>query len=178
VATIVASATIALGAALPTGTAAAADPGFVITGTAIGLAPGVPIPLTVRVDSLVDYRITVTDVVILAGDASLTCPAANFVSPGFHGAVDVPKLGVATQDVPVALAPNAPLSCVGAIFPLTYSGVAVPTSDTSAPRSGQVAFTGSEVLPVALVGASVTILGLVLLLARRGRVAGRRLEAA
>jgi len=97
---------------------------FTISGGATGLYPGRTSPLVLTMHNPRPAAIVVTSVTTTAHDASSTCPASNLTVAAFSGQLLVPAGGSAQTSVPVSMALSAPDACIGAAFPLSYSGTA------------------------------------------------------
>ena len=98
---------------------------FVIEGSVDGfLYPGVTEALPVVFANPTSKEISVDQVAITVGDASTVCTAESVTV----GVVPVPVLvdenGETTVEVPVVLPVDAADACQGAVFPITYEGVA------------------------------------------------------
>jgi hypothetical protein len=106
-------------------TATSASPGsFRISGSIGGLYPGDSAPLILTITNPQHFAIVVTSISTAVGDATASCPAQNLAVGGFSGQLDVPAGGSVNVSVPASLAHGAPDGCQGAVFPLTYGGMA------------------------------------------------------
>ena len=98
---------------------------FEISGTVGGLLyPTVEQVLPVKIENPFNKNIGVSSVTITVGDALPTCAAANVAV----GEVPVPVFIESGEDlvvdVPIIMASDAANECQGAVFPITYEGVA------------------------------------------------------
>jgi hypothetical protein len=113
-------------------------PHFAARGSVTGLAPGRPATLEVVItnEDSVGYRILQLDAT--AKDANAHCPAANLLiepySSTTQGAVTHVVAGRSTTTIPLTVTLRYTSTnqdaCKNVQFPLTYSGVAIPTEDT------------------------------------------------
>jgi len=97
---------------------------FTIAGTVGGLYPGFTGPLVLTVANPQAFTIVVSSITTSVTDATATCLASNLSVGAFSGQLSVPAFGSAQTSVPAGLAPSAPDACIGATFPLSYSGLA------------------------------------------------------
>ena len=114
------------GRSRPTAAAVKDDPHgtFTIAGSVGGLYPGASARLVLTVSNPQPFAIDVTSITTTVGDASASCAASNLTVAAFSGNLNVPGRSSARVAVPVALGHAAPDACQGAVFPLTYSGLA------------------------------------------------------
>jgi hypothetical protein len=105
------------------GPQAVASGSFKITGKLTGLYPGLTKALALTVTNPQSFAIVVTSIVTKVQNASATCTAPNLAVSAFSGQLSVPALGSAKTSVLAKLAQGAPNPCIGATFPLVYSGV-------------------------------------------------------
>jgi hypothetical protein len=89
-----------------------------ISAGASGLAPGVSVPLAVRLRNGYGFAIRVGDIRVRAGDARPGCPAAALDVGRTGGRTRVPAGGSRTVRIPAALDATAPDACQDARFPL------------------------------------------------------------
>jgi hypothetical protein len=97
---------------------------FSISGGVTGLYPGASLPLVLTIINPQHFSIDVISVTTSVGDASAACPSSNLSVTAFNGNLIVPEQGNATLVLTASLTYFAPDACQGAVFPLTYSGVA------------------------------------------------------
>jgi hypothetical protein len=105
---------------------------FAISGTVDGLVPGVPKPMTVRIDNPNSWSIQVLTIDATAGSTGrANCPASTLsVTPYAYASgpgVFAPGKGFTTIILTVTLADSLTLSqadCPGAKFPLAFTGTA------------------------------------------------------
>jgi hypothetical protein len=97
---------------------------FRIAGSVGGLYPGLSSPLVLTVNNPQAFTIVVTSITTTVTDASATCLAPNLSVSAFSGQLSVPGFGAAQTSVLASLAQSAPDACIGATFPLAYSGLA------------------------------------------------------
>jgi hypothetical protein len=97
---------------------------FRISGSIGGLYPGDSAALTLTITNLQHFAIVVTSISTTVGDATSSCLANNLAVGGFSGQVGVPASGSVHVSVPASLSHGAPDGCQGAVFPLTYGGLA------------------------------------------------------
>ena len=98
---------------------------FVIEGTVDGfLYPGVAETLPVVLINPINTAISVDQVTITVGDASTVCTADSVTVGDVPVPVLVSKRGQATVEVPIVLSVDAVNDCQGALFPISYEGVA------------------------------------------------------
>ena len=108
-----------------TGAAAGGTQGrFAITGSVTGLYPGASLPLVLTVANPEPFTIDVTSITTTVGDASAGCKAAYLSVASFNGNLLVSAHSHATVAVNATLDHSAADACQGAVFPLTYSGLA------------------------------------------------------
>jgi hypothetical protein len=96
---------------------------FRIAGDRSGLYPGLSTTLVLTVTNPQAFAIVVSSVTTTVHAASGSCPASDLSVGSFEGQLLVPARGSATTSVPVRLVADAPNACIGATFPLVYSGV-------------------------------------------------------
>jgi hypothetical protein len=104
--------------------AVAANAMFTIAGSLGGLYPGDFAPLRLNVHNPYAFAIVVTSISTAVGPAGPGCGAGNLAVASFSGPLKVPGGGAAHTTVTVMLRHKAPDACQGAVFPLTYSGMA------------------------------------------------------
>jgi hypothetical protein len=97
---------------------------FRIAGSVGGLYPGLSRPLVLTVSNPQAFTIVVTSITTTVTDASAACLASNLSVSAFSGQLSVPGFGTAQTSVLASMAQNAPDACIGATFPLAYSGLA------------------------------------------------------
>jgi hypothetical protein len=153
------------GGSTPPKTLLSSGTDFTITGSVVGLAPGVTGSLVLTVTNPKSVPITVQTLSAspsATSPAPATCPFSNldlsqavFNGPGF---VVGPKNGTATRSLPISLKSTAGDGCQGVTFPLDYAGTATYTLDTTtALASSQSSSTaGQAVTFTATVTASET----------------------
>ena len=127
IAALVAGVLITVGLAAARSIAAPSDPApkdFTLSGDVDGLYPGVPSELSIRIDNPQNVDLVVTKLTVTAGDADATCRGGNLTIGNPKLPIVVRKKGQAVATVNATLAPGAPDSCQGALFPLTYVGTA------------------------------------------------------
>jgi hypothetical protein len=95
---------------------------FRIAGNVGGLYPGLSSPLVLTVTNAQPFTIVVTSIITTVNAASASCAAANLSVSTFSGQLSVPASGSAKTTVVASLAQGAPDACIGASFPLAYSG--------------------------------------------------------
>lgn len=106
--------------ALPEASATAT---FKITGSVGGLYPGGASRLRLTVHNQRAFSLIVTSMTTKVEDASAHCPSADLAVGAFSGHLSTPAFGSAVVTVPARLAQKAPNACIGAHFPLIFSGV-------------------------------------------------------
>lgn len=104
-----------------TGARPTAPPGFRITGSAVGLLPGIPGRLTVTVRNPYRFPIRVTALRVSVRDAK-GCSAHNLRPAQLRRRLVVPARGSRSFVVPISLAADAPNACQEARFRLVFSG--------------------------------------------------------
>jgi hypothetical protein len=95
---------------------------FEIAGNVAGLYPGVTESLELTVTNPQGFAIVVTSIATTVQNASVSCTASHLKVTAFAGQLSVPALGSTTTAVLAKLASGTPNSCIGAAFPLVYSG--------------------------------------------------------
>jgi hypothetical protein len=103
---------------------ASSSSGFAISGSVGGLWPGDSTSLLLTVSNPQHFAIAVNSISTSVGAANATCLATTLTVGRFKGSLTVPAQGIAQVSVPVSLSHSAPNGCQGAVFPLTYSGLA------------------------------------------------------
>jgi hypothetical protein len=116
--------TSAIGQLPPGALRTAASKSFAISGHVTGLYPGAVLPLKVTVSNPWHFGIIVTSISASVGPGRPGCAAANLKVSPFTGELKLGagQTGYATLEVTLAHA--APDACQGAVFPLSYRGVA------------------------------------------------------
>jgi hypothetical protein len=114
---------------------------FAVSGTVTGLFPGSQTNLVVTVTNNMPFTIVVTQVTVVVGDASRTCPSGNLLVAGFSGAQPIPGKGTGPVILPVAMSHAAGDACQGAVFPLQYTATAT-RAGTADVRAGRRALAG------------------------------------
>jgi hypothetical protein len=107
---------------------------FRIAGSIRGLYPGDSAPLVLTVTNPNHFAIVVTSISTTVGRPRASCVASNLTVHRFSGQLEVPASRSAKVSVPVTLSHRAPNACQGALFPLTYSGLARRRSYHVPPR--------------------------------------------
>jgi hypothetical protein len=97
---------------------------FKISGKLKGLYPGAKRGLVLVVHNPQTFAIVVTSITTTIASPSAGCQASNLVVGAFSGQLTVAAGGSAKASVPVLMQHGAPDACQGAVFPLTYSGLA------------------------------------------------------
>jgi len=110
------------GAGSASALAAKGGPGFSVSGHAIGLLPGAPGSLALRVTNRQRFTLNVASITARVGDAGPGCPAANVSVGRFRGHLKVKPHHSRRVQVAISLAPLAPDACQGASFPLSFKG--------------------------------------------------------
>jgi len=95
---------------------------FKIAGNVTGLYPGLSEPLELTVTNPQGFAIVVTWIATKVQNASASCTASYLKVSAFSGQLSVPAFGSSTTAVLAKLASGAPNPCIGAAFPLVYSG--------------------------------------------------------
>jgi len=111
-------------AGLAAAPSAAAPTTFGIAGSVGGLYPGDSAPLRLKLRNPYGFAIVVTSISTAVSSAGPKCVSGNLTVPAFTGQVKVPARGQAQTFVTVTLRHKAPDGCQGAVFPLSYSGIA------------------------------------------------------
>src|SRR3954464_5053721 len=92
-----------------------------LRGEAIGLFPGVPVPLAVQIRNRTPHPLVLTSVRIRAGAAGAACAGTNFIASipkGVRMSL-APRATVRTSYM-IEMSPNAPDACQGATIPLRF----------------------------------------------------------
>jgi hypothetical protein len=106
-------------------TAGTSARGFTIGGDVGGLFPGDSVQLVLTVSNSFNFPIDVTSITTEIGAPNPGCVGSYLTVGAFSGHLAVPAGGSAQLSVPTTLSHAAPDACQGAVFPLTYSGLAV-----------------------------------------------------
>jgi hypothetical protein len=105
--------------------AAGSTPGFRLSGRVKGLYPGARTTLVVRAANPNRFAIRVRSVRATVGRAGSTCSESNVRVRAFRGNRRLQPKSTARFRLKIRMRADAPDSCVGARFPLTYHGEAV-----------------------------------------------------
>ena len=98
---------------------------FEISGTVDGyLYPSVGQVLPVKIENPFNSNIEVTAVTITVWDASPSCTAVNVTVGDVPAPVFIEAGEDVVVDVPIVMASDVANDCQGAVFPITYEGVA------------------------------------------------------
>lgn len=97
---------------------------FTIKGNVLGLYPGGTARLTLTITSKNGFPIKVKSVRVKVGNAA-GCPRTNLVVKHFRGSLRVPAKAKRRLQLSVSMRRTAPDACMGARFPLRYTGKAV-----------------------------------------------------
>jgi hypothetical protein len=107
------------------GPSKAAPKRFSITGHADGLMPGRRSPLPVKIRNPWSWPIRVTYVSAYIEASGRPCPVRNVQVQRFKGSFLVRRRSTRVLALNAGLRANAPTTCEGATFALTFSGTAV-----------------------------------------------------
>jgi hypothetical protein len=165
--------------------ASRADDDFEITGEVDGLYPGIETTLDSRVTNHQRFTIQVTAVDVTVGDARDGCPGSLLEVVGPDTIVDIPPGRTGTVPLTVRMSRRAPDPCQGAVWPLVFVATAVGSGDElppgvsrplpipPLPGPDEFAFTGINVLRLAVIASALVALGVTL-----RRAAARRRSSA
>jgi hypothetical protein len=101
---------------------------FQISGDIQGLFPGATVGFTLTVTNPEPFAITVKSLTTTVESASNSCAAANLSVSKFSGSLTVPARGQGTARLSATLSAGTTDACIGATFPLVYSGRAIKRS--------------------------------------------------
>jgi hypothetical protein len=107
------------------GTASAEGPAFRARGRATHLFPGARVEMPVRIRNLESFPVVVTSLAATVGSANAECSGSFLRIAGFSGGVRIPAGGAVRIRIPLELRRSAPPACMGARWPIRFSGKAV-----------------------------------------------------
>lgn len=139
--------------------AGAADT-FTVHGEVSGLYPGIATTLPARVVNPLDVTLRIVSLGAAAAADSDACPEDYLVVADASPDVLVAPGASATVPLDVRLDRSAPDACQGAVFRLTFRGVAVGADGgAAAAPTGSLPFTGTAPLAIAAVGLGMVAVG-------------------
>lgn len=158
------------------------DADFTVSGEVHGLYPGVEATLAATVVNPQSVELLVTSTDVDVGDASAQCPADVLTFAGAAQDVLIAAGETGTVPIPVRMAADAPDTCQGASWPLTFhaSAIADPfgTAGATPPPHGRgaadrargaLAFTGAALPTYLAVGSALLVAGIVVSRLTRAR---------
>jgi len=103
----------------------AAPPVFHIRGRVSGLYPGKAGTMSLKIRNSYRFPISVRQVASRVGSPAVGCPGRSVTIRPWRGRLLVPAHGRRRIAVRVRMRPSAPSACIGARYPIAYSGRAV-----------------------------------------------------
>lgn len=97
---------------------------FGIAGSASQLYPGATVPLVLTLTNPQPFVIVVTSLTVRVSNASANCAGTNLSASDFTGRLPVPARGSAKTTLHLSMQLSALNGCAGAVFPLSFTGLA------------------------------------------------------